>query len=406
MERLDAVDRGQALAGVVGAADEQLAELDQPPAAEPAQVDHPAERVQRLRRADVVRGLLAADVLLAGLQGEDEAATAVDVGRLAGDPARHPPDLRLGRAEESERRTAVVEAVAERLALADGDVDAAVARSPEDPESDRVARRDQQRAGIVGDLGDRLEVLDCAEEVRVLDEDRGGLVVDGGGKRVEVGAPAAEPDAGNLGGIAGRVGGEGLPRLRVDAGGDDEPAPLRGADREVAGAGDGRRALVEAGARERQAGQLAHRGLELEHRLQAALGDLRLIRRVGRQELGAGDDRVDDRRCVVVVHAGAEEADLGLGVGVARGERPHPFVDLGLAEAVGEVEVAVEADPGGNVEELVDRGGPDRGQHLGALAVGDGGVAAHAAQVRGWLTPRSGPCRRRRRGAGRPRRRR
>ena len=172
--------------------------------------------------------------------------------------------------------------------------------------------------------------------------------------------PPAEPDAGDLGGIAGRVGGEGLPRLRVDAGGDDEPAPLRGADREVAGAGDGRRALVEAGARERQAGQLAHRGLELEHRLQAALGDLRLIRRVGRQELGAGDDRVDDRRRVVVVHAGAEEADLGLGVGVARGERPHPFVDLGLAEAVGQIEVAVEADPGGHVEELVDRGGPDR----------------------------------------------
>ena len=138
--------------------------------------------------------LLAADVLLAGLQGEDEAAAAVDVGRLAGDPARHPADLGLGRAEEAERRTAVVEAVAERLALADGDVDAAVAGRPEDAEGDRVAGGDQQRAGVVGDRGDRLEVLDRAEEVRVLDEDGGGLVVDGLGERVEIGEPVGERD--------------------------------------------------------------------------------------------------------------------------------------------------------------------------------------------------------------------
>jgi hypothetical protein len=102
MEGLDAVERGEALAGVVRALNEQLAELDEPLATQPAQVDHPAEGVERLGGADVVGRLLAADVLLARLQGEDEAAAAVDVGRLPGDPAGHAADLLLGRAEESE----------------------------------------------------------------------------------------------------------------------------------------------------------------------------------------------------------------------------------------------------------------------------------------------------------------
>ena len=67
-------------------------------------------------------------MLLAGLQGEHEAALAVDVAGLAGDPSGHPPEQRLGGGEEAERRAAEVEPVAERLPLADGDVDAALAR--------------------------------------------------------------------------------------------------------------------------------------------------------------------------------------------------------------------------------------------------------------------------------------
>ena len=106
---------------------------------------------------------------------------------LPGDPARHAPDLLVGRAEEAEGRAAVVEAVAERLALADGDVDAAFARRAQDAERDRVAGGDQQRARPVGDLGDPLEVLDAAEEARVLDEDGGGLLVDRLRESVEVG---------------------------------------------------------------------------------------------------------------------------------------------------------------------------------------------------------------------------
>ena len=145
---VDAVDRGQRLARVVRARHEQLAELVDPLAAEPAQVDHARERVQRLRGADVVRGLLAADVLLARLQREHEAAAAVDVGRLARDPARHAAEVGLLGGEEAEARAAEVEPVAERLALADGDVDVEVAGRAQHAERQRVGLDDQQRAGL------------------------------------------------------------------------------------------------------------------------------------------------------------------------------------------------------------------------------------------------------------------
>ena len=80
VQQLDAVERGERRARVGGALEQQLAQLDEPAAAEPAQVDDAGERVERLRGADVVGRLLAADVLLARLQREHEAAAAVDVG--------------------------------------------------------------------------------------------------------------------------------------------------------------------------------------------------------------------------------------------------------------------------------------------------------------------------------------
>ncbi len=125
-------------------------------------------------------------------------------------------------------------------------------------------------------------------------------------------SPSRSSDLDQLGAVADRVGRQRLAAVRVQAARDDEALALGRRHRQVAGRGDRGGPLVEAGVGDRQAGQLRHRGLELEHHLQAALGDLRLVGRVGREELGALGDRVDDRRHVVVVHPGADEADLAL----------------------------------------------------------------------------------------------
>src|SRR5262249_54043677 len=93
--------------------------------------------------------LLAANVLLARLQGEDEAATAVDVVGFAGDPPRHATNLLLGRTEEAEGGPAKVEPVAERLALAEGDVDTLLTRRLEHAQRHRVGGDDQKGAVLL-----------------------------------------------------------------------------------------------------------------------------------------------------------------------------------------------------------------------------------------------------------------
>ena len=239
--------------------------------------------------------LLAADVLLARLQREDEPTASVDIIGFPRDPARHPPNQVLGAAEEPERGAPEVESVAEWLPLAEGDVGTALARRPQDAERHRVGGDDQQRAVLPGGCAERLDVLDRAEEVGALQDHGGGVSVDDIGQGRGVGEAAVEPDLDHLGAVATRIGGESLAAVRVDAARDDETAAPGRPHRQVAGRGDRGRALVEAGVRDRQPGQLRHRGLELEHHLETALRYLRLVGRVRGEELGALGDRVDDR---------------------------------------------------------------------------------------------------------------
>ena len=54
VQRAHAVERGEALAGVGGALEHELTELTEPAPPQPGEVDDAAERVKRLRGADVV----------------------------------------------------------------------------------------------------------------------------------------------------------------------------------------------------------------------------------------------------------------------------------------------------------------------------------------------------------------
>ena len=118
----------------------------------------------------------------------------------------------------------------------------------------------------------------------------------------------------------GRVGLHDLAHLRVERLGEHDPRAPGGVLRDVAGVGRDREAVVAGRVRHVHPGQLADRRLVLEDRLQDALAHLGLVRRVGGQELAALQDRVDDRRHVVVVDAGAEERELDARVRVLRGE--------------------------------------------------------------------------------------
>ena len=141
--------------------------------------------------------------------------------RLARDPPGHPPQVLLARGEQAEGRAAEVEAVAERLALADGHVDAAFAGGREDAERDRVDLRHDDRAGAAGRAGclgggaERGRVLDGAVEVRLREDRRAGVAVDRLGPGVRVGDAVAERHLDDLHVVAVRVGAQ---RLRSSAG--------------------------------------------------------------------------------------------------------------------------------------------------------------------------------------------
>ena len=88
------------------------------------------------------------------------------------------------------------------------------------------------------------------------------------------------------------------------------------ADRHHDRLGGAGRAVVHAGVGDLHAGQLADHGLELEHGLQRALRNLRLVGRVAGQEFAALDQRVDDDGLVVLVHARAQKACIAVGIAV------------------------------------------------------------------------------------------
>ena len=287
------------LARVVGAREQQLAELDEPRAAEPRQVDDAGERVQRLRGADVRRRLLAADVLLARLQRQHEAAPAVDVDGLARDAAGHPAQVLLasrrrsrttGRRSRGGCRAAGPRRRTTSTPHSPGGSQDRRARSGR-PRRRRPTRRPSRRLAAAQRRGvlDGAEKFGCCEERPRRCRRRSRAA-----QRVGVGDAVARaaPRRPRCRSRARRCAAS---RARAGAARRDATNARAAVVqlRQVAGGGDRARALVDRGVGDRQRGQLADRRLVLEHHLQPALGDLRLVGRVRRQELRARHQHVD-----------------------------------------------------------------------------------------------------------------
>ncbi len=135
-------------------------------------VDGRGERDQTLVGADVRRGLLAADVLLARGEREHEAAPPFAVVGDADEPARYLARVLLARGEETDVGAAERERHAERLALGHDDVRVTCAGRAQEAERRALGDDDdQQRPGGVRLVGQRLQVFDAAEKVRRLDDD-------------------------------------------------------------------------------------------------------------------------------------------------------------------------------------------------------------------------------------------
>ena len=130
---------------------------------------------QDLGRADVGGGLLAADVLLAGLERHAQRGLAAGVDRDADDPAGHGALVGVLGGEEGGVRAAIADGDAEALGRAEGDVGTQLAGRGQEGEGQEVG----------GDGGEAAFGLDGADGgAEVADAAVGGGVLEDGAEDV------------------------------------------------------------------------------------------------------------------------------------------------------------------------------------------------------------------------------
>ena len=191
---------------------------------------------------------------------------------------------------------------------------------------------------LVDDVGNRRDVFDHAEEVRRLDEHSGGFVVHRLIERFQIDAAIlAIADGRQRHSLMTRVGGDDFAIFRMHAGSDHRLVASGDANGHHQAFGGAGRTVIHGGVRDIHAGQFADHRLKLEDRLQRALGDFRLIRSIGGEELAARYERVDHHRPVVGVSSSAQESRIALAV--FGGTVAEEFDDFALRIGARNVEV-------------------------------------------------------------------
>ena len=286
---------------------------------------------QRLRGADVARRLLAADVLFAGLQGQAVAGLALGVlghsdeaaGQLALESGLHGHEAGVGAAEEQGHT--------EALGRADGDVRTLGGAVLEQGQGKQIGVEGDECAAVMRTVDGFGEVADGAGGAGLGADDAEDVFADEAFG--EVGDGDAEVHS--LG--AGTDDGDGL---RVEFGIEDDGCPLlHGTTHQQDRLGDGGGLIEEGGIGDVEAGEVLDDLLEVQQRLEPALGDLGLVRRVGGVPGGVLDQvAADDGRGDRVVVALADE--LGAH-DVLTGEFAQVVQHLELRAACGQVELFV-----------------------------------------------------------------
>ena len=285
-------------------------------------------REQDLRRADVRRRLLPADVLLARLQREAVRRPAVRVDGHADQATRHRALVLVARCEVAGMRSAVAHRHAETLRRADDDVGAPFARRAEERQREEIGSDHHVSSRGVDRRRERAIVAHVAIRAGKLEQHRESS--GGGGVHRRAGHDL-DPER-------RRARAHHVDRLREHVVGYEEAvafaAPDAAAQRHRLGGGGG---LVQ----HRRVGdghprEVAHHRLEIDERLEAPLGNLGLVRRVrgvpGRALQDVAQDHSGRVRAVVAL---ADERFQHL---VLRRDRPDPRERIGLRHRRGQRE--------------------------------------------------------------------
>ena len=128
------------------------------------------DRQQDLRGADIAGRLVAADMLLARLQGETVGGFAVCIDGDADEAAGHGALVVVFGGHEGGVRAAIAHGHAKALAVADDDVRAKLAGRPQQDQRQQVGGDDHERARFMGAGSERLVIEHVAIGGRVLQQ--------------------------------------------------------------------------------------------------------------------------------------------------------------------------------------------------------------------------------------------
>ena len=308
--------------GVLRLGEVALGQAPQPDAAQQREVDGRHQQTQALVGADVGGRALAADVLLARREREHEAAPSLAVHGLSDQAAGQVADEGHARRHEAEVRAAEADRDAEALGLAAHDVGAQL--------SGRAQQRERER---LGHHHHQLRAVRACRRAPPRPRPRARPRSSAAGAPRRRSRASTSPASGAVRPSAARgavddlrleavqVGPDHLAIMRVDGVRQHHLAAARDAHRHQRRFRRRRGAVVHRGVRDLEAGEPADHRLPLEDRLQRALADLRLVRRVGGVELRPRRDRIHRRRDEVGVAARAQEPVVAGVVRVARRER-------------------------------------------------------------------------------------
>ena len=231
-------------------------------------------RQQDLGGADVGGSLVPADVLFAGLQRQAVGRRTVGVHRHPDQPSRQLPGMAGVHGEISGVRTAEPHRHAEALSGTERHVGADLTGRGDQGAGQQVGADGDQGAALVGLFHQLRPVGDPAAGARQLGDHPeelpvGKAVVQAGGDDLD--AQWFGAGGQHRGGLGEQVGVDGQPVRRPAAGAVHQGHRLGGSG-----------ALVEhRRVGDVQSGQIGDHGLEVQQRLQPALADLRLVRRIG-----------------------------------------------------------------------------------------------------------------------------
>ena len=319
--------------------------------------------------------MLAADVLLAGLQGERVRAPAGVVGGDAHQPARHAPHQRLAHRHVADVRPTEGGRHAERLAVADADVEARLARAAPGPRTPAGRRCTSASAPTA------CAASASSASASSVPKNVGCWTSSPAWRSSSAARTSSTEVTSPRGAMTSTATARPAAKVRSTRSVSGCTAPLTAMrSRPVAWTASiiASAAAVAPSYREALAtsmpGQRADHRLELEDRLERALRRLGLVRRVGGVELGAADGAAHDGRDEAAVHAGAEEVVEPAERVVARCQALHLGDEVLLAERRGQVHRRVAQRRGDGREQLGHAGCADHLEHCRPIGVAVGQV--------------------------------